>query len=147
MQGGWTVFDRYPLWATRVLSLDNKGYDRVYAFHVYIIMLSKQTWYIFEYIHIIYYRYRYRYGYRCLLPSPLQFSLNNLHSLLLNPYCWFRRGWIPRSDWIRLNFNLLQWGLEPQPLKIDPWKRRFLFETTIFWGYVGFREGIQNNNW
>ena len=28
------------------------------------------------------------------------------------------------------------------PLKIDPWKRRFLLETTIFRGYVSFREGI-----
>ena len=27
------------------------------------------------------------------------------------------------------------------PLKIDPWKRRFLLETTIFSGYVSFREG------
>ena len=27
------------------------------------------------------------------------------------------------------------------PLKIDPWKRRFLLETTIFRGYVSFREG------
>ena len=26
------------------------------------------------------------------------------------------------------------------PLKIDPWKRRFLLETTIFRGYVSFRE-------
>ena len=28
------------------------------------------------------------------------------------------------------------------PLKIDPWKGRFLLETTIFRGYVSFREGI-----
>ena len=28
------------------------------------------------------------------------------------------------------------------PLKIDPWKRRFLLETTIFRGYVSFRECI-----
>ena len=28
------------------------------------------------------------------------------------------------------------------PLKIDPWKRRFLLETIIFRGYVSFREGI-----
>ena len=27
------------------------------------------------------------------------------------------------------------------PLKIDPWKRRFLLETIIFRGYVSFREG------
>ena len=27
------------------------------------------------------------------------------------------------------------------PLKIDPWKRRFLLETTIFRGYVSFRQG------
>ena len=26
------------------------------------------------------------------------------------------------------------------PLKIDPWKRRFLLDTTIFRGYVSFRE-------
>ena len=26
------------------------------------------------------------------------------------------------------------------PLKIDPWKRRFLLETIIFRGYVSFRE-------
>ena len=26
------------------------------------------------------------------------------------------------------------------PLKIDPWKRRFLLESTIFRGYVSFRE-------
>ena len=29
------------------------------------------------------------------------------------------------------------------PLKIDPWKRKFLLETTIFRGYVSFREGNQ----
>ena len=29
------------------------------------------------------------------------------------------------------------------PLKIDPWKRRFLLEMIIFRGYVSFREG----NW
>ena len=28
------------------------------------------------------------------------------------------------------------------PLKMDPWKRRFLLETTIFRGYVSFRECI-----
>ena len=28
-----------------------------------------------------------------------------------------------------------------RPLKIDPWKRRFLLETIIFRGYVSFREG------
>ncbi len=28
------------------------------------------------------------------------------------------------------------------PLQIDRWKRRFLLETIIFWGYVSFREGI-----
>ena len=28
------------------------------------------------------------------------------------------------------------------PLKIDPWKRRFLLETIIFRRYVSFREGI-----
>jgi len=28
------------------------------------------------------------------------------------------------------------------PLKIDPWKRRFLLETIIFMGYVSFRECI-----
>ena len=27
------------------------------------------------------------------------------------------------------------------PLKIDPWKRRFLLDTIIFRGYVSFREG------
>ena len=27
------------------------------------------------------------------------------------------------------------------PLKIDAWKRKFLLETTIFRGYIGFREG------
>ena len=27
------------------------------------------------------------------------------------------------------------------PLKIDPWKRRFLLKTAIFMGYVSFREG------
>ena len=27
------------------------------------------------------------------------------------------------------------------PLKIDPWKRRFLLETIVFRGYVSFREG------
>jgi len=26
------------------------------------------------------------------------------------------------------------------PLKIDPWKRRFLLKTIIFRGYVSFRE-------
>ena len=31
------------------------------------------------------------------------------------------------------------------PLKIDPWKRRFLLETTIFRCYVSFREGIAFN--
>ena len=31
------------------------------------------------------------------------------------------------------------------PLKIDPWKRRFLLETIIFRGYVSFREGIPYN--
>ena len=30
------------------------------------------------------------------------------------------------------------------PLKIDPWKRRFLLETTIFRCHVSFREGITN---
>ena len=29
------------------------------------------------------------------------------------------------------------------PLKIDPWKRRFLLETTIFRSYVSFREGMK----
>jgi len=28
------------------------------------------------------------------------------------------------------------------PLKIDPWKRRFLLETIIFRRYVSFREGM-----
>ena len=27
------------------------------------------------------------------------------------------------------------------PLKIDPWKRMFLLETTIFRGHVSFRDG------
>ena len=29
----------------------------------------------------------------------------------------------------------------PQPLKLDPWKRRFLLDTTIWRGYVSFSEG------
>ena len=28
-----------------------------------------------------------------------------------------------------------------EPLKIDPWKGKFLWDTTIFRGYVGFRKG------
>ena len=31
------------------------------------------------------------------------------------------------------------------PLKIDPWKRRVLLETTIFRCYVSFREGIKHS--
>ena len=31
------------------------------------------------------------------------------------------------------------------PLKIDPWKRRFLLETIVFRGYVSFRECISNS--
>ena len=94
---------------------------------------------------------------------PSNFPLiTNLRSLLLNPYFWFRRGWILRSDWIRMNFNLLQWGLEhepclpslklTQPLNIDPLKRRFLLETTIFLGLCWFQGGhtqwsIDNTWW
>ena len=37
------------------------------------------------------------------------------------------------------------WNTLPEtnswPLKIDPWKRRFLLETTLFRGYVSFKEG------
>ena len=41
--------------------------------------------------------------------------------------------------------KLLKWlytlpETNSSPLKIDPWKRRFLLETTIFRGYVSFRE-------
>ena len=45
-------------------------------------------------------------------------------------YCMFSNSekWIPS---LKLTY----------PLKIDPWKRRFLLGTIIFRGYVSFREG------
>ena len=49
--------------------------------------------------------------------------------------------WGPSSFLVQVPHWLLP-GKPTCPLKIDPWKRRFLVETTIFRGYVSFREGI-----
>ena len=70
-----------------------------------------------------------------------------------------KRSWQPSHNTAHLNSltksNVGRWcirGMDPNystlpetnssPLKIDPGKRRFLLETTIFRGYVRFREGI-----
>ena len=46
----------------------------------------------------------------------------------------------PGANWMRWKVERLPSLKLTYPLKIDPWKRRFLLETIIFRGYVSFRE-------
>ncbi len=53
----------------------------------------------------------------------------------------FRTGCEFKKSWRMMDFQIPSLKLT-YPLKIDPWKRRFLLETIIFRSYVSFREGI-----
>ena len=55
-------------------------------------------------------------------------------------FCRGFLGWLVAGVWGQS--NILPSLKLTYPLKIDPWKRRFLLETIIFGGYVRFREGI-----
>ena len=67
-----------------------------------------------------------------------------MNNSLKNPDSHFYLGQMIYMKWKICNYILLRTLPETSssPLKIDPWKRRFLLETTIFRAYVSFRECI-----